>query len=620
MYITLSETAEELRANAASHGWDLSGIHMQELQPAENLRPEEQYTLFHPSEIELGDLSRNVFEAVEKFKPARAVLDSVSDMRLLARDSLRYRRQILGLKQFFVGRGCTLLLLNEIGVSDTDAHIQSLAHGVIRLEQSVHDFGIARRRLEIAKLRGVAYVGGFHDFKIETGGIRVFPRLENRRQNRPLPKETLKSGLAPLDALLDNGVPMGTCTLVLGPSGVGKSTLGGHYLASAAQKGIRCAAFLFDEQRQTFLDRGDALGMNLSKYAKSGLLKIAKVEPGSMSPGEFSHSVRKAVEDDKVRVVLIDSLTGYLTAIPNGRRRSCGCTSSRRTLASCGVATFLTVAQQGMLGQNMMSPIDVSYIADTMFMMRFFEAGGRVRKALSVVEEAHRACTKPPSARSASRTTRSGSVNRSSGFRGVLTGVPEYVAAAAGRQACRWERRHERFGARRQPRDKRILIFAPVGKDAPLTLDVLRRTDLEGCVCATAHDLCMEFQRGAAVIMLTEEALEDPGIGELMECLRSQPAWSDIPVLLFADAERSEDLPAHAPPARRAAQRRPARAPNPARRGAQPHSQRDARPRAAVRAARSAEGVCRRARGRRNGESAEGRISGDACRTSCARR
>ena len=192
MYITLSETAEELRVNAASHGWDLSGIHIQELQPAENLRPEEQYTLFHPSEIELGDLSRNVFEAVEKFKPARAVLDSVSDMRLLARDSLRYRRQILGLKQFFAGRGCTLMLLNETGVSDTDAHIQSLAHGVIRLEQSVHDFGIARRRLEIVKMRGVAYVGGFHDFRIQTGGMRVFPRLENRRQNRPLPNETLE--------------------------------------------------------------------------------------------------------------------------------------------------------------------------------------------------------------------------------------------------------------------------------------------------------------------------------------------------------------------------------------------------------------------------------------------
>jgi circadian clock protein KaiC len=428
MYITLSESADELNANARSHGWDLTGIHMQELQPAENLRPEEQYTLFHPSEIELGDLSRSVFEAVEKFKPARAVLDSVSDMRLLARDSLRYRRQILGLKQFFAGRGCTLLLLNEIGVSDTDAHIQSLAHGVIRLEQSVHDFGIARRRLEIAKLRGVAYVGGFHDFKIDTGGLRVFPRLENRRQNRPLPKETLKTGLAPLDALIDDGVPMGTCTLVLGPSGVGKSTLGSHYLASAARKGTHCAAFLFDEQRQTFLDRGDALGMNLSKYAKAGMINIAKVEPGSMSPGEFSHHVRRAVDNDKVRVVLIDSLTGYLTAIPEAEAAVVRLHELVSYLASCGCATFLTVAQQGMLGQNMMSPIDVSYIADTMFMMRFFEAGGSVRKALSVVKK--RTGLHETTIREIGVKNDALWVGEPlTGFRGVLTGVPEYVGS-----------------------------------------------------------------------------------------------------------------------------------------------------------------------------------------------
>ena len=425
MYITLSETADELRANAASHGWDLSGIHVQEVQPADNLRPEEQYTLFHPSEIELGDLSRNVFEAVEKYKPARAVLDSVSDMRLLARDSLRYRRQILALKQFFVGRGCTLMLLNETSASDTDAHIQSLAHGVIKLEQAVHDFGIARRRLEIVKLRGVAYVGGFHDCRIQTGGMRVFPRLENRRQSRALPKETLKSGLPQVDALLDNGVPMGTCTLIMGPSGVGKSTLAAQYLCSAASKGIRCAAFLFDEQRQTFLDRGDALGMRLSKYAKNDLVKIAKVEPGSMSPGEFSHSVRKAVEDDNVRVVLIDSLTGYLTAIPEAEAAVVRLHELTSYLASCGVATFLTVAQQGMLGQNMASPIDVSYIADTIFMMRFFEAGGRVRKALSVLKKRtglHET------------TIREIAVKRNAlwvgeplaNFRGVLTGVPEF--------------------------------------------------------------------------------------------------------------------------------------------------------------------------------------------------
>jgi circadian clock protein KaiC len=440
MYITLSETTDELQANAKSHGWDLSGIHMQELQPAENLRPEEQYTLFHPSEIELGDLSRNVFEAVEKFKPARAVLDSVSDMRLLARDSLRYRRQILGLKQFFVGRGCTLLLLNEIGVSDTDAHIQSLAHGVIRLQQSVHDFGIARRRLEIVKLRGVDYVGGFHDFKIETGGLRVFPRLENRRQNRALPKETLKTGLAGLDSLLDNGVPMGTCTLILGPSGVGKSTLGSHYLAAAAKNGMNCAAFLFDEQRQTFLDRGDALGMNLSKYAKAGIIHVAKIEPGSMSPGEFSHHVRRAVEKDKVRVVLIDSLTGYLTAIPEAEAAVVRLHELVSYLATSGCATVLTVAQQGMLGQNMMSPIDVSYIADTMFMMRFFEAGGTVRKAVSVVKKRtglHETTIREIGVRNNALWVGA----PLTAFRGILTGVPEYVGpqpeatARAGKRA-----------------------------------------------------------------------------------------------------------------------------------------------------------------------------------------
>jgi len=346
-------------------------------------------------------------------------------MRLLARDSLRYRRQILGLKQFFVGRGCTLLLLNESSGPDTDPHIQSLSHGVIRLEQAIHDFGLIRRRLEISKLRGVSYVGGFHDFQIATGGLQVYPRLENRRRMRAVPKETLKSGLSQIDALLGEGVPMGTCTLILGPSGVGKSTLGAQYLSAAADRGFPCVAFLFDEQRMTFLNRGDALGMGLSKFVKNNIFKVAKVEPGSMSPGEFSHSVRKAVEDDKVRVVLIDSLTGYLTAIPEAGAAIVRLHELTSYLASCGVATFLTIAQQGMVGQNMSSPIDVSYIADTMFMMRFFEAEGRVRKALSVIKKRtglHETTIREIGIKRGALTVGQPLVD----FRGVLTGVPEY--------------------------------------------------------------------------------------------------------------------------------------------------------------------------------------------------
>jgi len=429
MYITLSETEDELRTNAASHGWSLDGIHIQELQPADNLRPEEQYTLFHPSEIELGDLSRNVFEAVERFKPARAVLDSVSDMRLLARDSLRYRRQVLGLKQFFVGRNCTLLLLNENAGSEPDPHIQSLSHGVIALEQEILDFGLVRRRLQISKLRGVSYVGGYHDFQIQTGGVRVFPRLEPNMVPAVRTSQRLRSGLPHVDALLADALPMGTCTLIIGPSGVGKSTLAAQYLCAAATAKLKAAAFLFDEQRDVFLRRSDDLGMKMTRSLKDGNVAITKIEPGTMSPGEFSHRVRKAIEDDGVKVVLVDSLTGYLTAIPESAAAVVRLHELASYLARRGVATIFTVAQQGMIGSSMISPIDISYIADTIFMLRFFEAEGEVRKALSVVKK--RTGKHETTIREFGVANNKLRVGRPlTEFRGVLTGVPEFVGGA----------------------------------------------------------------------------------------------------------------------------------------------------------------------------------------------
>ena len=429
MYITLSETAEELRANAASHGWDLSGIHMQELQPAENLRPEEQYTLFHPSEIELGDLSRNVFEAVEKFKPARAVLDSVSDMRLLARDSLRYRRQILGLEA--VLRRARL----HAAAAERDrrqryrcAHSEPRArrHPAGTIGSRLRHRAPAARNLQscaawrtsadstISGLRRGAFASS-RDWR--TGGRVALSR-----------RKTLKSGLPPLDALLDNGVPMGTCTLILGPSGVGKSTLSAHYLASAARKGHSLRGVsLRRTTRRPSSTAATRSACDLSKYAKSGLLKIAKVEPGSMSPGEFSHSVRKAVEDDKVRVVLIDSLTGYLTAIPESAR---GGRAPARAHVVSGELRRRHVPH-GCAAGHARAEHDVAHrrqlhrrhdVHDALLRGRRTRSQGPLRP-----EEAHGAARNRPSARLASRTMRSGSASRSWTFRGVLTGVPEYT-------------------------------------------------------------------------------------------------------------------------------------------------------------------------------------------------
>jgi circadian clock protein KaiC len=302
LYVTLSETKEELTAVARSHGWSLEGVSLHELvPPADSLKTEAQYTIFHPSEVELGETTRAVIEEVERIQPRRVVFDSLSEMRLLARDPLRYRRQILALKQFFAGRRSTVLLLDDRTSADADLQVQSIAHGVLMLEQIELDYGAERRRLRVSKLRGSRFRGGFHDFTIRTGGVEVFPRLVAADRRRVFEAETVASGVVELDALLGGGLDRGTATLIMGPAGSGKSSLAAHFAAAAGARGERAAAFIFDEGISTYLHRAAGLGTDLSAQVEAGRLMVQQVDPAELSPGEFAHTVCDAVERDGAR-------------------------------------------------------------------------------------------------------------------------------------------------------------------------------------------------------------------------------------------------------------------------------------------------------------------------------
>ena len=343
------------------------------------------YTMFQPAEIELGDMMRRVFEATERTSPTRVVLDSLSEVRLLARDSLRYRRQVLAIKEFFAGRAYTVLLLDDKTSGDHDLQLQSISHGVIQLEQQPFDFGRARRRLRVVKLRGVPAVDGYHDFRIRRGGLEVFPQLVPGGGARYVNGEAITSGLAELDAILGGGLTWGTCTLLIGPAGCGKSTMAAQYVAATAARSS-AAVFLFDERINTFVDRCDTLGMQVSERLASGGLTIDQIEPGDMSPGEFSYRVCSRVEAG-CRVVMIDSLNGYLNAIPSTSSPLVRMHELLAFLNARGVATLLVAAQHGIIGTQMASPIDVSYLADCVIMLRYFEAAGMVRKAVSVMKK-----------------------------------------------------------------------------------------------------------------------------------------------------------------------------------------------------------------------------------------
>jgi circadian clock protein KaiC len=424
LYITLSETKEELMAGAESHGWSLDGIEIIELTSDENdLDGSKQITMYHPSEVELTETTKKVLAAVERVNPTRVIFDSLSEMRLLAQNSLRYRRQILALKQFFIGRKCTVLLLDDRTSENSDMQLQSIAHGVVSLEQLAPVYGAARRRLRVMKFRGTNFRGGFHDFSIVAGGLNVFPRLIAAEHNQPFERGRIKSGVTALDALLGGGPDRGTSTLLVGPAGCGKSTIAVQYAVAAAARGDHAAIFAFDESIATLEARTAALGIKFAAGKKAGQVQVHQVDPAELSPGEFSYLVRQAVEKDKARVIVIDSLNGYMNAMPEERFLTAQMHELLSFLGLQGVTTLMVVAQHGMLGINMQSPVDASYLADSVVLLRYFEYAGKVKKAISVVKKrsgAHEESIRELRFDEKGIHLSEPLVN----FRGILTGVP----------------------------------------------------------------------------------------------------------------------------------------------------------------------------------------------------
>jgi circadian clock protein KaiC len=429
LYVTLSETREELVAGAQSHGWSLDGIDIMEMVADESdLDGDSQITMFSPSEIELALTTQKVLEAVARANPSRVVFDSLSEMRLLAQGSLRYRRQILALKNFFIGRKCTVLLLDDLTSEAGDLKLHSIAHGVISLEQHAPLYGAARRRLRVIKLRGASYRGGFHDFSIQKGGLVVYPRLVAAEHREAFTGGSIKSGVAELDTLLGGGPERGTSTLLLGPAGCGKSTIAVQYAVAAAARGDHSIIFAFDESLRTLETRSEALGINVREGKLAGEVSLRQIDPAELSPGEFVGLVRQSVEQDNARIVVIDSLNGYLNAMPDEKFLVNQLHELLTYLGRRGVTTLMVAAQHGILGTSMVSPVDTSYLADSVLLLRFFEYGGKVKKAISVVKK--RSGPHEESIREL-RFSKSGIQlgEPLTQFRGILTGTPVEVAS-----------------------------------------------------------------------------------------------------------------------------------------------------------------------------------------------
>jgi circadian clock protein KaiC len=386
LYITLSETRDEIEATALSHGWSLDPISLLELSALEQTEVlERDNTLFESSEVELQETTQRLISYIEKEKPQRVVIDSLSELRLMAQSSLRYRRQILGFKQYFAGKQCTVLFLDDRTSEPGDLQLQSLAHGVLQMEQIAPLYGEDRRRVRVVKLRGLRFRGGYHDFVIRTGGLVVFPRLVAAEHHAEFERDPLSSSVPALDQLLGGGLDRGTSTLAIGPAGVGKSVLATQFALAAAERGEASVIFIFDEVERTFVERSRLLGMDIATHVRNKLILLRQIDTAEMGPGEFAHLAKGMVEQG-VRLLVLDSLNGYLSAMPEQKLLTAQLHELLSFFAQKGVTTLLIIGQEGLFGQ-IRSPVDVSYLSDTVVLLRYFEAAGRVRKAISVVKK-----------------------------------------------------------------------------------------------------------------------------------------------------------------------------------------------------------------------------------------
>lgn len=431
LWITLSETERELQQIAASHGWSLDGIHIcAPLAPGRGFERDEHYSFFSPADVELDQIRQTIMQVVDEVRPSHVVVDPFSDIRHLARDVLRYRREVLSLREFFTARACTVLLMQEMTRGTPgDLQAEALVHGYLTLHQDSPEYGGQRRRLRVHKMRGIPFRDGYHDVAIHTGGMAVYPRLIASEHFADAPEEQLLSGVPQLDTLLGGGIERGSSMLIMGAAGVGKSTVATHYAVSAAEAGDRGALFVFDETVRTLSTRTEKLGLPIGRHLDSGVLRLEQVDSAEYSAGQFTHRVMRAV-DDGARLVVIDSLSGYLNAMPEERFLATHLHELLTYLGHRNVITMLTLAQHGVVGEQVSSPVDISYLADTVLLLRYFEAAGAIRRAISVVKKrsgAHEVYVRELTIGASG--LRIGEPLRQ--FHGVLTGLPTFSGDAA---------------------------------------------------------------------------------------------------------------------------------------------------------------------------------------------